>query len=60
MAALLLFSGMGVSAEETETAAATEVVTEAAADTENFPLLQAVLLQEAAGAYQTPAADTLH
>ena len=33
MAALLLFSGMGVSAEETETAAATEVVTEAAADT---------------------------
>lgn len=32
MAALLLFSGMGVSAEETETAAATEVVTEAAAD----------------------------
>lgn len=33
MAALLLFSGMGVSAEETETAAATEVVEEAAADT---------------------------
>ena len=32
MVALLLFSGMGVSAEETETAATTEVVTEAAAD----------------------------